>query len=354
MNHMKIFLFCLLCLPRWCLADLDVFVIGDSQIGYNHHVGFEQFFKDPKSLCGSDYEISNFKYSGYGASGSGIHHWTQSVKELESQTRHGQICNMEDEKKFFGIPVDESIQEYEGESTWGKVCAVGASPLRKVLELKPKIIVASFLGAHTMQTEKQLRSAIKDFEASLPKETSCVFITSPPMVDTFVAFSSKEIDDPIRQKRYLEDRSTMLKFTVKHADKLKQRLISEGVEPELDQEYVAISAYLKVQAQTSYMKYLEKLATWQESRSQAAAKMHSIFAESGRCHLVKGFDENVLKAVSSSKENYLDKHQLEEFAKGEPQFDPFHLTAEGSLAFFQTKKVEICESFKRAYFRLSP
>lgn len=342
----------ILCFTQTSYADLDVFVMGDSQISYSHHHGFELFFKNPKALCGADYPVADFSYAGYGASGSGFHDWVEKTGELNDDFEHGHICNMGDHKKWFGPDLDGSVSETEwGSSIWGGVCEEGARPIEKVLNFQPKIVVASFLGAHTGQDEAEIRKSINEFEANLHENTSCIVVTSPPMMDVLEAIPEEEINSVVRQKKYDEQSRETIERLNKELEIRKRDLIKAGVDPETDEYYLYLKKRLREEesAGKTFRSYLERMYVWAGHRETAADLIHKIVLENRRCHLVEGLSESTQKFLAGDLRNYLSPETLKDFIENDRiYFDPFHLTTKGSVDFFDIKKVGICETFKKA------
>lgn len=340
----------LLLVAHMAQAKIDVFVMGDSQIGYDHHVGFENFFNNPKVLCGENYSFDKITYAGYGASGSGFHHWLEEVTESE-QYEHGQICNMSDEKKWFGSDLDGSVDENYEDVIWGNVCLPGKTPLDKVLDFKPKVVVASFLGAHSSQDETEITEAIDNFEKHLPQNVECIVITSPPLVDADRALKDLELNTEGFVNKMKKDFLKELKYYNVKMKELKSNLVAQGKDYKTDEEYKRLAAELKFTREQNVDEPDEiwtDFSYWQEARGEAAEIIHNVVLKNRRCQLVKGFDDIIMKEVAGDLANYLDEDELKNFQQGYLDFDPFHLSPKGSLKFFQVKKAEICAAFAHA------
>lgn len=342
-------------------AEVDFFVIGDSQISHNHHVGFEDFFSNPRKYCGQSYPFDSFSFSGYGASGSGFHDWLEPIVDPKAQKRHGQICNMGDDKKWFGQKEGVEFLNtsyHPKDSYWLDTCTAGNRAIDRVLSHVPKVVVASFLGAHQKQygkvnerwTKDFIFKAVKEFETSIPDGVSCIVVTSPPALDPLRAMTEKQVNDLtpsflLSMKDEIEGTRIDISNRVEYLNQQGKRDIKgdSGILDDLEllQRMISVKTYKE-----HVEDFFGRINKW---RQEAAKNIHEATVEGGRCILVKGYDQDTLKNLASHPQSYLNEEEVVSFFGGAPFFDPFHLTVEGSLRFFEIKKDEICNAFAEAY-----
>jgi len=310
---------------------LDVFVIGDSQIGYNHHRGFEDFFNNPKKYCGKNYKHTKFDYAGYGASGSGFHDWLNIKLRSDERQEHGLLCNPLDQKRWFSnaYEVKTTLLDYvQTDGTpvdslsWNDMCEERGDesfrPIDRVVNLQPKVIVASFLGAHSAMSDEDIVSSVEEFEKSLPDGMACLVVTSPPILDIPSVFTV-----PVLRKMFSN-------FEVDEEDE-GFALVSDMS----DQEIVEIRSELFTDTDS-----------YQIGRARAALAIHETILKNQRCKLVTGFDDFMLDNFSKKLSNYLSPEKIAEAFAGNFFFDSFHLSEQGSLEFFNLKSDELCEAFE--------
>lgn len=310
----------------------SVFVIGDSQIGSQHSVGYADFFKNSEFYCG---ENLNIKLIGIAAhSGSGFYDWTTPYS-VAKKSIHGNICNENDYRIFsFGV-------ENQG------VCSEGRRGVDLVLRNRPKIVVANFHGAHNFDTQAELDQQVKEFADSISASAACIIMTSSPLFRKYDVLSP-EIIERERNAFYL-DRYTKADLE-KEIEELKTaNLSSDILNAQVDRMRTIFETMV-----TGDFDQMIKEDKAQVLRQRSADRIEKAVKTDGRCHVVNGFNEVTFEKLALDYRNY----NIEEAYVIDPNYDAsgdrFHMSAEGSLNFFKLNKDRICSVFRRAKQSLPP
>lgn len=310
----------------------SVFVIGDSQIGSQHSVGYADFFKNNVNYCGENLNIKSLGMAAH--SGSGFDDWTALYSSAKKNI-HGNLCNENDYRIYsFGV-------KNQG------VCSEGRRGVDLVLRNRPEVVVANFHGAHKFDTQAELDQQIKDFADAISPTASCIIMTSSPLFREYDILSS-EIIARERRAFYL-DRYTKADLEKDIVELKLEGLPSDYLNALIDRLRTIFETYV-----TGDFDQMIKEDKAQVLRQRSADRIEQAVKTDGRCHIVNGFNQETFEKLALDYRNY----NIEEAYVTDPNYgasgDRFHMSAEGSLNFFKLNKDRICSVFKRAKQSLPP
>lgn len=179
------------------LKQLDVFVLGDSQILFNGGEAYLNFFLELNTLCApSDRKVfqatanlerlTSANVGVLGVRGAGINSWVSQEGPEKDKICIPQKTWPVNARGFGRLRTEKKKFLQIGKHVHYPLCEAGQSPLEalfKTVEIKPKLFVIAMTGKRARFWSKKPELADSDarrLAAQIPVDVPCIYMTTAP------------------------------------------------------------------------------------------------------------------------------------------------------------------------------